>query len=64
VGALPDWYATTRMARLLGIPPWEVEAHPEGLYWGHRMLAAESAERHAETAQQRRQALRQKIGQR
>lgn len=59
MGAVPDWYATIRAAKYLGVAPWELTERE--IVWQDWALIAESAEEGARqtlrenAAQKRRQ---------
>lgn len=53
-GSVPPWYPLLAAARWLRVPPWELEAHPDGLYWQMAADAAAGAEAAARKAAARR----------
>jgi hypothetical protein len=43
MGEMPDWYLIIRVARYLGVPPWEMLNQSEQwLFWGLDAMNAEA----------------------
>jgi hypothetical protein len=42
VGRPAPWFLLIRLARSLGVPPWELLEHPEWLEWSIQALAIEA----------------------
>lgn len=41
------WYPLVQAAKWLGVPPWELEDHEDGLFWQMAANASANAEAHA-----------------